>query len=187
VKLRITIAVPPPDVLDAAWVPNRGGACTTAAVLAALGALGARGLPDLPAATLALGAREPLGAPALLDYVALPGRPAPLDRRIQALAAQHGLHVRSRSGLVVPGRRIRVRAGELVVANLAWGQERPGHYGSWGWNPLAPATYTTGGHSVLLVSVADDGWLVLDPNHRGVQRWPRPGLAVTLTRIRRTG
>jgi hypothetical protein len=174
----------PPDVLTAAWIPNRGGACTTAAVLAALGALGAERLPDLWDATLALGAQEPLGAPALMDYVSLPGRPAPLDRRIEDLAARHGLRVRSRTGLVAPGRPLRTRDGELLVANLAWGRERPGVYGSWGWNPLRPETYSTGGHSVLLVATGAEGWLVLDPNHAGLQRWERPGLAVTRTRIR---
>ena len=174
----------PPDVLTAAWVPNRGGACTTAAVLAALGALGARQLPALEQATLELGSREPLGAPPLMDYVALPGRSAPLDRRIEDLAVRHGLRVWARTGLVPAGRPLRVREGELLVANLAWGLERPGVYGSWGWNPLRPATYSTGGHSVLLVETDGPGWLVLDPNHRGLQRWERPGLAVTRTRIR---
>jgi hypothetical protein len=182
---RITIAVVPPDVLAAAWIPNRGAACTSAAVLAALGALGARGLPELAEATLALGAREPLGAPALMDYVSLPGRRAPLDLRIERLAERHGLPVRSRSGLVRPGASVEAAEGELVVANLAWGQERPGHYGTWGWNPLRPATYRTGGHSVLLAEVTPAGWLVVDPNHPGLQRWPRPGLAVTATRIER--
>jgi hypothetical protein len=179
--------VVPLEVLTAAWVPNRGSACTTAAVLAALGALGAERLPDLREATLELGAGEPLGAPALLDYVALPGRPAPLDRRIEDLAARHGLRVRSRTGLVRPGRPLRARDGELLVANLAWGRERPGVYGTWGWNPLRPQTYSTGGHSVLLVATDASGWLVLDPNHAGLQRWERPGLAVTRTRIRPEG
>jgi hypothetical protein len=173
----------PPEVLTAAWVPNRGGACTTASVLAALGALGARDLPDLEDATIQLGAQEPLGAPALLDYVALPGRPAPLDGRVEDLAAGHGLRVRSRSGLVLPLAPLEVQDPEMLVANLAWGQERPGHYGSWGWQPLVPGTYTTGGHSVLVVSTGPEGWLVLDSNHEGLQTWPRPGLAITTTRI----
>jgi hypothetical protein len=172
-----------PEVLVAAWVPNQGGACTSASILAALGALGARRLPELSEATLALGAHEPLGAPVLLDYVGLAGRPAPLDRRVERLAARHGLPVRCRTTLAVPWSPLEVGEGELVVANLAWGQERPGHYGSFGWNPLKPATYSTGGHSVLLASAAADGWLVLDPNHAGLQHWPRPGLAVTVTRI----
>src|ERR1700738_3994825 len=51
-------------MLAAAWVPNRGGACTTAAVLAGLRVLGAPTVPDLGAATLALGAPEPHAAPA---------------------------------------------------------------------------------------------------------------------------
>src|SRR5207245_7778041 len=80
------IAVEVSEPLEAAWVPNQGGACTTASVLAGLGSLGARGLPALGPATLALGAREPFGAPALMDYVSLPGRRAPLDVRLEALA-----------------------------------------------------------------------------------------------------
>jgi hypothetical protein len=171
--------------LEAVWVLNQGSACTTAAVLAGLGALGARGLPGLGAATLALGASEPFGAPALMDYVGLPGRRAPLDVRIETLAAGCGLAVASRSGLVARGRRVRPASGEALVVNLAVGQEQPGRYGTWGWHPLRPRSYSTGGHSVLLATVEPDGvWVVLDPNHRGLQRWPRPGLAVTTTRIR---
>jgi hypothetical protein len=170
--------------LEAAWVPNQGSACTTAAALAGLGALGARGLPDLRAATLALGAAEELGAPALMDYVGLPGRRAPLDLRIEDLAARSALAVRSHSGLVARGRRVRPAPGEALIVNLAWGQEEPGRYGTWGWHPLQPKTYSTGGHSVLLAAVELDGaWVVLDPNHRRLQRWPRPGLAVTTTRL----
>jgi len=174
----------PPDALVQAWVRNRGAACTTASILAGLGALGARGLPDLEAATLALGAAVPCGAPALMDYVSLPGRRAPLDVRVEALAARAGLAVRCRSGLVALGWRVRPAPGEALVANLAWGQEAPGVRGAWGWHPLRPATYSTGGHSVVLAAVEGRGWVVLDPNHRGLQRWPRRGLAVTTTRIR---
>src|SRR5262245_19178343 len=173
-----------PDALARARVANRGGACTTASVLAVLGALGARGLPDLAAATTALGARVPYGAPALLDYVSLPWRRAPLDRRVEALAAAAGLAVRSRSGLVARGWRPRPAPGEGLVVNLAWGREAPGRSGTWGWHPLRPATYTTGGHSVVLAAVEDGEWVVVDPNHEGVQRWPGGGLAVTVTRIR---
>lgn len=172
------------DALDRVWVRNRGAACTTASVLAGLGALGARDLPDLEAATLALGAREPLGAPGLMDYVSLPGRRAPLDLRVEALAARHGLRVRCRSGLVVRGGHLRPGPAEVLVANLAWGQEAPGHYGTWGWHALRPGTYSTGGHSVLLVAVEGAAWTVLDSNHEGVQHWPRPGYAITVTRIR---
>ncbi len=173
----------PLDALAESWVANRGAACTTASILAGLGALGARGLPDLGAATLALGAGEAYGAPALMDYVSLPGRRAPLDVRVEALAAASGLRVRCRSGLVALGWRPRPAGGEALIANLAWGQEAPGVAGTWGWHPLRPATYTTGGHSVLLVAVEGREWLVLDPNHRGLQRWPSPGWAVTTTRI----
>jgi hypothetical protein len=176
------------ELLEKVWVENRGGACTTASVLAGLGLLGARDLPQLGDATQALGAAAAYGAPALMDYVSLPGRRAPLDVRIEALAAAAGgaLRVRARSGLVARVRRVRPVPGEVLVANLAWGQERPGHYGTWGWHPLHPRTYTTGGHSVVLLGVESGGeWLVLDPNHRGLQRWPRPGVAVTVTRLRR--
>lgn len=175
----------PPDALGGVWVANQGAACTTASILAGLGALGARDLPDLAAATLALGARQPFGAPALLDYVSLPGRRAPLDVRVEALAAASGLRVRSRSGLVARGRALRPAAGEALIANLAWGQERPGVAGTWGWHALRPETYQAGGHSVLLVAVEGREWLVLDSNHEGLQRWPAPGYAVTATRIRR--
>ena len=170
--------------LESAWVENQGAACTTAAVLAALGALGARGLPELGAATLLLGARVPFGAPALLDYVALPGRRPPLDRRIEALAGRHGLRVTSHTAVVARPRALVPSHDEMVVANLGWGQEEPGRWGSWGFHPALPGTWSTGGHSVVLAQVLEDrGWLVLDPNHRGLQRWPRPGRAVTATRI----
>ena len=174
-----------PEKLSASRVQNMGGSCTTAAVLTVLGGLGARALPALPEATLALGAAGMLMAPGLLDYVSLPGRRAPLDERIEALSARHGLRVSSRTALVIPGLPQRPRAGEVLVTNLAWGQEAPGHYGTWGWHPLRPVTYTTGGHSVVLAGIEASGaWLVVDPNLPGVQRWPRPGVAVTVTRIR---
>jgi hypothetical protein len=172
------------DALDKSWVPNQGAACTTASILAGLGALGARDLPDLASATLALGAREPYGAPALMDYVGLPARRAPLDSRVEAMAGAGGLRVTCRSGLVALGWRLRPAEGEALIANLAWGQEGPGAVGTWGFHLLRPATYSTGGHSVLLVAVEGREWLVLDPNHRGLQRWPRRGFAVTATRIR---
>jgi|SRR2546429_2633525 len=175
-----------PEALARAWVPNRGAACTTAAILSGLGVLGASGLPGVEEASLALGASAPCGPPALLDYVSLPGRRAPLDVRVEALASATGLAVRSWSGLVALGWRVRPAPGEVLVVNLAWGQEAPGRYGTWGWQPHRPATYSTGGHSVLLAGVEARGWVVLDPNHQGVQRWPRPGLAITVTRIRRT-
>ncbi|TMC11521.1 MAG: hypothetical protein E6J41_05780 [Chloroflexi bacterium] len=108
-----------------------------------------------------------------MDYVSLPGRRAPLDVRVEALAAAAGLRVRCRSGLVARGRALRPAPGEALVANLAWGQERPGLVGTWGWHALRPATYQTGGHSVLLVAVEGREWLVLDSNHEGLQRWSR--------------
>jgi hypothetical protein len=175
--------VPPRD-LERAWVPNRGAACTSAAILAGLGALGAVGLPELEEATVRLGATVPLGAPGLLDYVSWPGHRAGLDLRVEALAGAHGLAVRSRSCVRLPGWRLRPQAGEILLAHLAWGQEAPGRHGSWGWHALRPATYNTGGHSVVLAALDGRGWLVLDPNWEGLQRWPRPGLATAVTRIR---
>jgi len=169
---------------ERAWIPNQGAACTSAAVLAALGALGARRLPPLAEASLALGAGEAFGAPGLLDYVSWPGRRAPLDVRLEALAAKAGLAVRSRSGATLPGLPLGPRRGEVLIVHLAWGQERPCKYGTWGWDPVRPATYSTGGHSVVLVRVDGRRWTVLDPNHQGLQEWPRPGLATALTRIR---
>jgi hypothetical protein len=103
---------------------------------------------------------------------------------VEALADTAGIRVRSRSGLVARGRRVRPAPGEALVVNLAWGQQAPGVVGTWGWHPLRPSTYQTGGHSVLLAAVEGSQWLVLDSNHRGLQRWPAPGLAVTVTRIR---
>jgi len=135
-----------------AWVQNQGAACTSASLLIALGLLKVPSLPALGPATVALGAAHEYGAPGLLDYVS--GR---LDRRVEALAATRGVAVRSRTGLVLPGRPLRPRPGEVLIAHLAWGQERPG------------------------------GWRVLDPNHQGIQDWPRPGIAVTTTRLSRGG
>src|SRR5215472_838707 len=155
--MTITIYMLSQDALEGARVANQGAACTSAAILAALGALGARDLPPLGAATLALGARVPYGAPALLDYVSLAWRRAPLDRRVEELAGAHGAAVRSRSHLVFPG-----------------------------WHPLRPRTYSAGGHSVVVVGVEGRSWLVLDPNYEQLQRWSRPGVAVTVTRIRRS-
>lgn len=177
-----------PARLVAAREPNQGAACTTAAVLTGLRALGAAGLPEVTPAAIELGARAPAGAPGLLDYVGLPGmRRAPLDVRIEALAARCGLAVRSRTGpvLPVPTSRLRPDRGEVLIAHLAWGQEAPGRRGAWGWHPLRPTTYSVGGHSVVVAAVEPDGsWAVVDPNHPGLQRWPRPGVPITVTRLR---
>jgi hypothetical protein len=165
-----------------AWVQNEGAACTTASLLIALGLLKVPSLPALGPTTLALGAAHEYGAPGLLDYVS--GR---LDRRVEALAAERGVAVRSRTGLVLPGWPLRPRPDQVLVAHLAWGQERPGVYGTWGFSPLRPATWWTGGHSVVVLeSVAGGGWRVLDPNHPGIQDWPRRGVAVTATQLHRT-
>lgn len=169
--------------LEKSWVQNRGAACTSAALLAAIGALGGRDLPDLARASRVLAGAE-YAAPALLDYVSLPGRRAPLDVRLEALALEHGLQVRASTRVVAPLWPLRPPAGGMLVVHLAWGQEAPGHYGSWGWRPLLPASYSYGGHSVVLAEVEPRGWRVLDPNHPGIQNWPRPGVATAKTVIR---
>lgn len=175
--------------VQASLIANQGPACTAAAILIALGAL-ARDLgqevelPPLATATLALGARAELTPPGNLDYIAPPGRPSRLDRRVEALAASIGLPVRCRSELPLMVLRPRPRPGEALVCHLAWGQEEPGRTGFWGFHPLRPSTYSTGGHTVVVVAERDRGWLVGDPNHPTLQVWPRPGLAVVATRIR---
>lgn len=169
-------------LLEKSWVENRGPACTTAAVLAGLGALGATSLPDLGPATVLLAGQQ-YAAPALLDYVGWPGRRAPLDLRIEALGRAHGIDAVSRSSIVMPGFRQQPRAGEVLIVHLAHGQEAPGRYGAWGWHPLDPSTYSTGGHSVILAAVDGPRWTVLDPNHPRLQSWPRPGIATARTRL----
>ena len=173
-------------LLEKSWIQNQGAACTSARVLAGLGALRARGLPDLTTASGFL-AGAPLGAPALFDYVTLPRRRAPLDLRIEELAAAHGIAVRSTSEAVLPGWTQRPGGAEVLIVHLAYGQEAPGRYGTWGWNPLLPATYSTGGHSVVLAALDGGGWTVLDPNRPGLQNWPRPGIATARTLIRLRG
>jgi hypothetical protein len=165
------------------WVQNQGAACTTASLLIALGLLGVPDLPALGPATLALGAAQEYGAPGLLDYVSGPRRRAPLDLGVERIAAERGVAVRSRTGLVVPGWPLRTRPREVLVAHLAWGQERPGFDGAWGFSPLQRGTWSTGGHSVVVLEAGRGGWRVLDPNHPGVQAWPRGGIAVTRTRV----
>lgn len=171
------------SLLEKSWVRNQGAACTSAALVAALGALGARDLPDLATATRVLAGAE-YAAPALLDYVSWPGRRAPLDVRLEALALEHGLSLRAKTGAVLPFWPLRPPPLGMLVVHLAWGQEAPGHYGSWGWRPLVPASYSYGGHSVVLAAVEGDCWRVLDPNHPGIQNWPRPGVATARTLIR---
>ena len=169
-------------LLETSWIQNQGAACTSACVLAGLSALGGRDLPDLAAASSHL-AGGPYAAPALFDYVSLPGRRAPLDLRIESLAAAHGLALRSQSGAVLPGWPLSPGAGSVLIVHLAYGQEAPGRYGAWGWNPLLPATYSTGGHSVILAALDPPGWTVLDPNRPKLQNWPRPGIATARTRL----
>lgn len=166
------------------WVRNQGAACTSASLLIALGLLGVPDLPGLGEATRRLGAAREFGAPGLLDYISLPGRRAPLDLRVEQLAAERGLPVHARTGLVLPGWPLHPVAGEALVVHLGYGQERPGTYGTWGFRLLDRATWDTGGHSVVLLEAGSEGWRVLDPNLPGMQRWPRPGIAVTRTRLR---
>ena len=169
-------------LLEKSWIQNQGAACTSACVLAALESLGGHDLPDLAAGS-ALLAGTSYAAPALLDYVSLPGRRAPLDLRIEALAAAHGLAIRSESAVVMPGWPLRPVPASVLIVHLAYGQEAPGRYGAWGWNPLLPATYSTGGHSVVLAALDPPGWTVLDPNRPKLQNWPRPGIATARTRL----
>ncbi len=154
--------------------------------MTALTALGAPKLPDLATVTLSLAGCE-FGAPGLLDYISWPGRRAPLDIRTEALAGAAGLAVRSTSGAFLPGLPLRPRPQTVLVVHLAFGQEAPGRYGTWGWQPLQPRTYSTGGHSVVLAAVDGPRWTVVDPNHFGLQRWPRPGLATAITTLERAG
>ncbi|MDQ6917987.1 MAG: hypothetical protein M3Z98_01380 [Candidatus Dormibacteraeota bacterium] len=170
-------------LLEKSWIQNQGAACTSACVLAGLGALGAQDLPDLATASALLAGR-PNGAPALFDYVTLPGRRAPLDLRIEQLAADHGIALHSTSEVVLPGLAQRPGEAEVLIVHLAYGQEVPGRYGTWGWNLLVPASYSTGGHSVVLAALDGEGWTVLDPNRPGLQSWPRPGIATARTRLR---
>ena len=165
------------------WVRNSGAACTSASLLIGLGLLGVPGLPSLAEASRIFGAGAEYGAPALLDYLSWPGRRAPLDLRVEALAAARGRRVTSLTGLVLPFRSRRQRPGEILIAHLLYGQERPGGYGYWGFRVLDRRTWATGGHSVVLLEAAEGRWRVLDPNHEGVQEWPRPGIAVTTTRL----
>jgi hypothetical protein len=170
-------------LLEKSWIQNQGAACTSACVLAGLGALGAHDLPDLATGSTFL-AGQALGAPALLDYVTLPGRRAPLDLRIEQLATAHGIAVHSISEVVLPGLAQRPGDAEVLIVHLAYGQEAPGRYGTWGWNALNPASYSTGGHSVVLAALDGPGWTVLDLNRPGLQNWPRPGIATARTRLR---
>jgi hypothetical protein len=182
---QIANPAPTPEELAAAREPNRGAACTTAAIMTVLRAMGAPNLPDLAVVTLRFGARAPCGPPPLRAYLRWPWeRAAPLDRSVEALAADCGLTVRCRTSLCLPWPAPRPLPGSCLVANLAYGQERPGVWGTWGWNPLRPRTYTNGGHSVVVAAAGREGGrLVVDPNWPGVQRWRRPGWSVTATRI----
>lgn len=147
--------------------------------------MGARNLPDLAVATLRMGAAAPYGPPPIRAYLRWPWqRSAPLDRAVEALAVGSGLTVRCRTSLCAAWRAPRPRPWSCLVANLAYGQERPGVWGTWGWNPLRPRTYSNGGHSVVVAGTGPDGErLVVDPNWPGLQRWRHPGWSITATRI----
>lgn len=175
---------PGPEELAAAREPNQGASCTTASIVTVLRAMGAR-VPELGEATVRLGAAAPYGPPPLRAYVRWPWQPAaPLDRAVEALARAGGLAVRCRTSLRLPWPAPRPRPGSCLVANLAYGQERPGVRGTWGWNPLRPRTYAAGGHSVVFASAGPHGERsVVDPNWPGLQHWPRPGWSMTTTTI----
>lgn len=186
---QIARPTPTPEELAAAREPNQGGSCTTAAILTVLRAMGARDLPELGRATLLLGAAAPYGPPPVRTYLRWPWqRRAPLDRAVEALAAAAGVRVRSRTSIRLPWPAPRPIAGSCLIANLAYGEERPGVRGTWGWNPLRPRTYGYGGHSAVVAAAGERGErLVVDPNWPGVQRWRRPGWSVTATRVWRLG
>lgn len=168
--------------LEDSWVQNRGAACTSACVLAGLGAMGATGLPDLAAASGFLAGAE-YAAPGLFDYVSLPGRRAALDVKVESLARDHGLALSCHTSIVFPGSTQSPNPDEVLIVHLVYGQEAPERYGTWGWNPLVPTSYSTGGHSVVLAALDGPGWTVLDPNRPALQSWPRPGIATAHTRL----
>src|SRR5437879_2728462 len=74
-----------PEALARAWVPNRGAACTTAAILSGLGVLGASGLPGVEEASRAPGAWRGAGRESGLG----PGGARPL-RHLGLAAAPAG-------------------------------------------------------------------------------------------------
>jgi hypothetical protein len=183
--IRFLVAVDDGFRTHGTWVRNSGAACTSASLLIGLGLLGVPDLPSLREASRLFGATADFGAPGLLDYLSFPGRRAPLDVRVERLAAARGHPVSSRTGCVLPTLPLRAPSsgGEVLVAHLLYGQERPGVYGCWGFRPLDRRTWATGGHSVVVLETGRR-WKVLDPNHEEIQEWPRPGIALTTTRLR---
>jgi hypothetical protein len=183
--------VSPQQLLDN-YVPNQGDSCTSAAVLNSLGALGAQHLPGLDQASAAISGVGSFQPPRLTDYIGIPFlRRAPIDSRIEKFAASHGLKVRSTtrlslipsklapfaSNLTMPG------AGETLIGHMAYGQERPGVWGWWGFNLLKPTAWNRAGHSVIIAGAQGSGWAVVDSDNPGIQQWARPGWAMANTRI----
>ncbi len=178
---------PSPEALVRHRIANVNASCTTAAALTALGALGASGLPGLAEATRLMsdGGRA-YHPPKFTDYIAVPFlRRAPIDVRIERIAAAAGINVRSSTRpCLVPWRLRGPGAGEVVIGNMAFGQEAPGRTGSWGFNLLRPRTWAEGGHSLIIAARRGRGYDVVDSNIDGVQHWARRGLAATSTRVR---
>jgi hypothetical protein len=174
------------------YVPNEGDSCTSAAVLNSLAALGAQNLPDLAEVSAAISGVGQFQAPRITDYVGIPFlRRAPLDSRIEQLAASHGLKVRSETRLsLVPSKVVPLSsnltmpgAGETLIGHMAWGQERPGVWGSWGFELTKMSDWNKVGHSVIIASAEGSGWAVIDSDNAGIQHWTRPGWAMATTTI----
>src|SRR2546430_6028445 len=95
--------------------------------------------------TLSLHDALPICAPGLMDYVSLPGRRAPLDLRVEALAAAAGVRVRCRSGLVARGRRGRPGPRGGPGGKPGGGPGGPGGGGAGGGAPPPPRPAPHGG------------------------------------------
>ena len=172
-------------------VSNHGNSCTSASLLIALGGLGAKELPELGPATLQFGGQGMYESPKISDYIGIPFlRRAPIDVRVESVAAASGLRVRSKTRLsLVPWRLRAPKAGEAVVGHMLKGWEGPGKYGAWNisnsFKFLDRRTWGANGHSVVVAgSEGKKGYAVVDSNHRELQHWPTRGIAVTSTRIR---
>ena len=74
-------------------------------------------------------------------------------------------------------------AGETLIGHMAYGQERPGVWGSWGFDLTKPADWNSAGHSVVIAAAEGSGWAVIDSDNPGIQHWARPGWAMATTTI----
>ena len=174
------------------YVPNEGDSCTSAAVLNSLAALGAQNLPDLSEVSAAISGVGPFQPPSWTDYIGIPFlRRAPIDSRIEQLAASHGLKIRSETRLsLVPSKLTSLASnltmagpGETLIGHMAYGQERPGVWGSWGFDATKPSDWSKVGHSVVIAAAEGSGWAVIDSDNAGIQHWAKPGWAMATTTI----